>query len=76
MWISRSQAKRVLKGLERYRRVIFDFAGIEMVGQAFCDEAFRVFEIAHPEIKMEAVNMCPSVELMVVRAMRDRLGRD
>lgn len=75
MWISRSQAKRVLRGLEKYQRVIFDFAGIEMVGQAFCDEVFRVFEIAHPEIKMEAVNMNSSVELMVTRAMRDQLGR-
>ncbi len=29
-----------LEGLEKYQRVIFDFAGIEMVGQAFCDEVF------------------------------------
>lgn len=75
MWVSRSQAKRVLRGLERYQRVVFDFGGIEMVGQGFVDEVFRVFEIAHPEIKMEAINMCPSVELMVTRAMRDQLGR-
>lgn len=26
MWISRSRAKWVLGGLERYRRVVFDFA--------------------------------------------------
>ena len=76
MWISRSQAKRVLRGLEKYRRVVFDFAGINMVGQAFCDEVFRVFEIAHPEIIVEAVNMNKSVELMVTRAQRDQLGRD
>ena len=76
LWISRSQAKRVLKGLERFRRVVIDFSGIDMVGQAFCDEIFRVFEIAHPEIKIEATNMGPSVELMVTRAMRDQLGRD
>ncbi len=36
----------------------------------------EVIEIAHPEIKMEATNMCPSVELMVTRAMRDQLGRE
>ena len=76
MWISRSQAKRVLNGLEKYQRVVFDFAGIKMVGQGFCDEIFRVFEIAHPEIKMEATNMCPSVEMMVTRAQRDKLGRE
>lgn len=75
MWISRSQAKRVLRGLERYRRVVIDFAGIDMVGQAFCDEIFRVFEIAHPEIEMGAVNMNESVRLMVERAMRDPTGR-
>lgn len=75
MWISRSQAKRVLNGLEKYQRVVFDFAGINMVGQAFCDEVFRVFEITHPEIKIEAVNMNDSVKLMVERARRDQLGR-
>lgn len=75
LWISRSQAKRVLKGLERYDRVVIDFAGIDMVGQAFCDEIFRVFKIMHPEIEMEAVNMNDSVKLMVERAMRDQTGR-
>lgn len=71
LWISRSQAKRVLRGLEKYQRVVFDFSGINMVGQAFCDEVFRVFRNAHPDIKLEIVNANKSVAMMVNWAMRE-----
>ncbi len=76
VWISRSQAKRVLVGLERYRRVILDFSGVELVGQAFCDEIFRVFRYKHPEIKLEPINMNKSVEMMVRRASSDTTGEE
>ncbi len=75
VWISRSQAKRVLANLEKYERVVFDFSGIGMVGQAFCDEIFRVFAIKYPKIVLEPVNMGDSVRMMVERAQRDFLGR-
>lgn len=75
VWISRSQAKRILSGLEKYKKIILDFKGIEVIGQGFADEIFRVFEIAHPEIMIEAVNMAPSVEILVRRAENDRTGR-
>lgn len=75
VWISRSQAKRVLFGLEKYKKIILDFKGIEVIGQGFADEIFRVFEIAHPEIVIEAINMTPSVEILVRRAENDRMGR-
>jgi hypothetical protein len=41
--VSRSQAKRVLAHLERFRNVIFDFDGISSIGKAFADEIFRVY---------------------------------
>lgn len=65
--ISRSQARRVLSGLEKFRFIVFDFDKVEVVGQAFADEIFRVFHNKYPEIKLEAINMNDAVEFMVKR---------
>ncbi len=75
IWISRSQAKKVLAGLTKYKKIIFNFAGVEVIGQAFADEIFRVFNIEHPEIILEPINMSDSVELMVSHAQNDQTGR-
>lgn len=53
---------------------MFDFSGVEVVGQGFCDEVFRIFRREHPEIELEAVNMNESVAIMVNRAAKDRTG--
>lgn len=74
VWISRSQAKRVLNGLEKYKRIILDFKGIDLIGQGFADEIFRVFRLRYPGIEIVAENMSPSVELMVRRAQNDDMG--
>lgn len=76
VWISRSQARRVLAGLDRYKKVILDFGGVELVGQAFCDEIFRVFRYKHPDILLEPINMNKSVEMMVRRALNDTTGAE
>ena len=73
--MTRSQAKKVLAGLEKYKKIIFNFAGVEVIGQAFADEIFRVFNIEHPEIELEPINMSESVRLMVERARNDEMGR-
>lgn len=75
-WISRSQAKKVLQGLEKFKKITFDFAGIDLIGQGFADEIFRVFQLAHPKIELEAINMGETVKLLVERAQNDPLGRD
>ncbi len=46
--VSRSQAKRVMARLERFREVVLDFKGLEEIGPAFADEIFRVFRNEHP----------------------------
>ena len=74
-WISRSQAKKVLQGLEKFKKITFDFNGIKLIGQGFADEIFRVYQIAHPEVILEAVNMNETVKLMVERARNDNTGR-
>lgn len=67
--ISRSQARRVLSGLEKFKIVVFDFEGVPLVGQAFADEIFRVFQNTHPAIKLVAENMNDAVKFMVERAL-------
>ena len=68
-FISRSEAKRVLQGLERFKEVTLDFRGVTEIGQGFADETFRVWPSTHPEIRVVPVNMCPAVEFMVKRAL-------
>ncbi len=68
VYISRSQARRILTGLEKYESVTFDFDKVTTVGQAFADEIFRVFKNLHPKIQLEAINMIETVKFMVERA--------
>lgn len=70
IYISRSQARRVLNRLEKFRKVILDFENVPTVGQAFADEIFRVFKSKHPEVKIESINMNESVNFMVERVKR------
>jgi anti-sigma regulatory factor (Ser/Thr protein kinase) len=65
--VSRSQAKRVLARIAEFKTATFDFAGVEMVGQAFADEIFRVFHNAHPEIRLDVVNASPDIAKMIQR---------
>jgi anti-sigma regulatory factor (Ser/Thr protein kinase) len=67
IYVSRSQARRVLAGLEKFKSVILDFDKVPTIGQAFADEIFRVFASKYPEIKITPVNMNEAVEFMVKR---------
>ena len=65
--ISRSQARRVLSGLDKFKIILLDFDQVPIVGQAFADEIFRVFHQKYPEIKLEAINMTEGVAFMIDR---------
>lgn len=65
--VSRSEARSLLAGLDKFERVVFDFEHITDIGQAFADEIFRVFQKRHPEISLEPVNMNETVRFMVER---------
>lgn len=71
--ISRSQAKRVLARVELFRSVVFDFHGVDMIGQAFADQIFRVFATDHPEMSLMAVNTSKEVDDMISRARASAL---
>ena len=66
--VSRSQAKRLLQRVDRFRSVILDFDGVERIGQAFADEIFRVFANAHPQVELIATHALPGVQQMIRRA--------
>jgi hypothetical protein len=66
-FISRSEARRVAVGLDRFREVVFDYHGVEEVGQGFVDELYRVWAIAHPGIKLTSIGANPAVAFMLGR---------
>jgi anti-sigma regulatory factor (Ser/Thr protein kinase) len=71
--ISRSQARRILSRVERFRIVILDFEGVYAVGRSFVDEAFRVFAREHPRIEFRVVNASDEIEAMI-RAKQEEVG--
>lgn len=66
--VSRSEAKRLVARLTEFRHVTLDFSGVDVAGQGFCDEVFRVFAGAHPNVTLEPVGMNDTVAFMVDRA--------
>ncbi|MFH0771466.1 MAG: DUF4325 domain-containing protein [Candidatus Omnitrophota bacterium] len=70
--VSRSQAKRLLGRVDRFKTVILDFEDVNSIGRAFADEIFRVFERNHPSILLIPTNTVKSVEKMIALSK----GRD
>lgn len=66
--ISRSQAKRLLFGLDAFQRIVLDFKKVRSIGQGFADEIFHVYLQRHPSTALEPIDMSPSVEFMIRRA--------
>lgn len=66
-YISRSQAKRLLVDLDKFKRIVLDFEDVPTVGQGFADEVFRVFQNSHPDIELRPINMNEEVAFMVNR---------
>lgn len=74
--ISRSQARRVLSGLEKFKVIVMDYDQVPTVGQAFADEIYRVFKDKKPEILIQDINMNEAVKFMVERAKNEaKIGR-
>lgn len=74
IYVSRSQARRILSGLEKFNTILLDFDHVPTVGQAFADEIFRVFKNTHQEIRIDTENMNEAVKFMVERAQNIKLS--
>ena len=70
--VSRSQAKRLLLGLEKFKTIMLDFKRVSSVGQAFVDEVFRVFQNEYPDITIHYVNANEEVDSMIKRGLSNR----
>ena len=71
--VSRSQARRVLSGLDLFKEVILDFRDIKYIGQAFADEIFRVFPNMNPNTAISEQNANSAVRNMINRARNTKL---
>lgn len=66
---SRSEARRLMAGLDEFTEIDIDFADVSEVGQGFVDEVFRVWAQNHPDKTLNPINMNPAVEFMVHRGL-------
>lgn len=67
--LSRSEARRVMTGLENFQDILLDFENVESIGQAFADEIFRVWQNNHQETKITYTKANENVEFMIKRAL-------
>ncbi|GEM_PF-5556426 len=67
-FMTRSQAKRILYGLDKFKKIILDFKDIDAIGQGFADEIFRVWQKNHQDIDIEPINVNEDIELMIKRS--------
>lgn len=63
--VSRSQGKRILNRVEKFKTVLLDFNHVDSIGQAFADEVFRVFVRQHPEIELIPINLNEDIRRMI-----------
>ena len=68
-YVSRSQARRICLGLEKFKRVALDFKNIATIGQGFVDEIFRVFQLKYPNINITYINANDDVQFMIERSL-------
>jgi len=71
-YISRSQARRVTAGLEKFKSVMLDFDKVDTVGQGFADEVFRVWQKRNPKTKLIHKNANENVRFMIERALTEK----
>lgn len=68
--MSRSEAKRLLSGLDDYSVLDFHFGNVVEVGQGFCDEIFRVYANRHPHKLLSYHAASDAVRYMIERSRK------
>lgn len=69
--VSRSEAKRLVAGLEKFREVELDFRDVQGIGQGFADEVFRIWQREHPTTRLVPVNANAAVRFMINAARHE-----
>ncbi len=68
-YVSRSEARRLLSGLDRFKEVRLDFKGVKSIGQGFADEVFRVFLNTHRGVRLKVENLGRALRPMVLHVV-------
>jgi anti-sigma regulatory factor (Ser/Thr protein kinase) len=68
--MSRSEAKRLLLGLDDYTVLDFNFKNVDEVGQGFCDEIFRVYAHRNPGKVLSYHGASDVVRYMIERSRK------
>lgn len=66
--VSRSQARKILTSLDKFKAVALDYGKVPIIGQAFADEIYRVFKLKHPEVQIYSINVNENVKHMIDKA--------
>ena len=72
-YISRSEARRLHHGLDKFKVIILDFKGVKSIGQGFADELFRIFLQNHPKITLEIVHLKPSLQTIINHVVDNKI---
>jgi len=72
-YISRSEARRINHGLDKFKVIILDFKGVKIIGQGFADELFRIFMQNYPEIALEIENLKPSLQTIINHVVDNKI---
>jgi len=67
-YVSRSQARRLLTGLDKFKTIELDFKDVSTIGQGFADEVFRIWQNAHQNIKLTISNANENIMFMINRS--------
>ena len=62
--ISRSQARRVLNGLEKFEEIVLDFEEVSWMGQGFAHQIFVLYRENNPQLTITPINMNEDVTKM------------
>lgn len=68
-FVSRSEAKRLLAGMDGFSEITLDFDKVVSVGQGFVDEVFRVWARQHPGVTLTPINANAGVTFMIERGL-------
>ncbi|MGA1863582.1 MAG: STAS-like domain-containing protein [bacterium] len=72
-YISRSEARRLLSGLDKFKEIILDFKGVKSLGQGFADEVFRVFKNQNPDITIKTENLSPEIGSIIRHVIDNKI---
>jgi hypothetical protein len=67
--LSRSQAQRVARNLDKFSHVTLDFSKVQAVGQGFVAQLFRVYKNHNPNIIIDYINANEDVRFMLERGV-------